>query len=65
LSKVIRGEQGVYVVQVNGFTNPAPLTNTINQKQQIAQALDQRAQGQVLEVLRDLAKVKDYRLRFF
>lgn len=65
LSKVIRGEQGVYVVQVNGFTNPAPLTNTINQKQQIAQSLDQRAQGQVLEVLRDLAEVKDYRLRFF
>lgn len=65
LSKVIKGDQGVYVVTVNGFTNPAPLTNTVNQKQQIAQALEQRAQGQVLEVLRDKANVKDYRIRFF
>ncbi|WP_317042931.1 peptidylprolyl isomerase [Arcticibacter eurypsychrophilus] len=65
LSKVIKGDQGVYVVMVNGFTNPAPLTNTVNQKQQISQALEQRAQGQVLEVLRDKANVKDYRIRFF
>lgn len=65
LSKVIEGEQGVYVVQVNGFTNPAPLTNTFSQKQQMSQSLDQRAQGQVLDVLRDKAKIKDYRLKFF
>lgn len=65
LSKVIKGDQGVYVVSVNGFTNPAPLTNTVNQKQQMAQALDQRAQGQVLEVLQEKAKVKDNRFRFF
>ncbi|WP_316929493.1 SurA N-terminal domain-containing protein [Arcticibacter svalbardensis] len=65
LSKVIKGEQGVYVVMVNGFTNPASLTNTVNQKQQISQALEQRAQGQVLEVLKDKANVKDYRIKFF
>ncbi|RXF71603.1 peptidylprolyl isomerase [Arcticibacter tournemirensis] len=65
LSKVIEGEQGVYLVQVNGFTNPAPLTNTFSQKQQMSQTIDQRAQGQVLDVLRDKADIKDYRLKFF
>lgn len=65
LSKAIEGELGVYVVQVNGFTNPSPLVNTFTQKQQIAQMLNQRAQGQILEVLRDKAKIKDYRLKFF
>lgn len=65
LSKAIEGDQGVYVVQVNGFTNPAPLTNTFSQKQQMSQAIDQRAQGQVLDVLREKADVKDYRLKFF
>ncbi|PWG82321.1 peptidylprolyl isomerase [Pararcticibacter amylolyticus] len=65
LSKVIEGEQGVYVVQVNGFTNPAPLTNTFSQKQQMYQTVGQRAQGQVMEVLREKADIKDYRLKFF
>lgn len=65
LSKPIIGEQGVYVVVVNGFSNPAPLTNTVNQKQQIAQSVKQRAQGQVFEVLRDKAEVKDNRIRFY
>nr|WP_207421998.1 peptidylprolyl isomerase [Pedobacter sp. SYSU D00873] len=65
LSKPIIGEQGVYVVVVNSFSNPAPLTNTVNQKQQIAQSVKQRAQGQVFEVLRDKAEIKDNRIRFY
>ncbi|WP_374165831.1 SurA N-terminal domain-containing protein [Arcticibacter sp. MXS-1] len=65
MSKVIEGEQGVYVVQLNGFTNPAPLTNTFSQKQQMSQMIGQRAQGQIMEVLREKADVKDYRLKFF
>ncbi len=65
LSKTIEGEQGVYVVVVNSFSKPAPLTNTINQKTQIASGLQQRAQGQVIEVLREKADIKDNRVRFF
>nr|WP_207533793.1 peptidylprolyl isomerase [Pedobacter sp. SYSU D00823] len=65
ISKPIIGEQGVYVVVVNSFSNPAPLTNTVNQKQQIAQSVKQRAQGQVFEVLRDKAEIKDNRIRFY
>lgn len=65
LSKPIKGESGVFVVQVNNFTNPAPLTNTFKQKDQILQTLTQRVQGQFFEVLKEKADIKDYRLRFF
>ena len=65
LSKPIEGENGVYVVVVNSFSNPAPLTNTVNQKQQISQSVQQKALSQVFEVLRDRADIKDNRFRFF
>nr|WP_256012699.1 SurA N-terminal domain-containing protein [Pedobacter xinjiangensis] len=65
LSKPIAGESGVYVVAVSSFSNPAPLTNTVNQKQQLSESLQQRAQGQVFEVLRDKAEIIDNRIRFF
>ncbi|MEJ6981597.1 SurA N-terminal domain-containing protein [Pedobacter sp. P351] len=65
LSKPIQGEAGVFVVQVNGFTNPAPLTNTFKQKEQIMQSVAQRAQSQFFEVLKEKAEIKDNRLRFF
>jgi peptidyl-prolyl cis-trans isomerase D len=63
LSKPVNGSQGVFVYYIDGFTNPAPLTNNIRQKQQIAQALVQRADGQVLEALKDNANVKDNRAK--
>jgi peptidyl-prolyl cis-trans isomerase D len=65
LSKSIKGESGVYVVSVNGFTNPAPLTNIFKQKEQIMQSVSQRAQSQFFEVLKEKADIKDNRLRFF
>ncbi len=65
LSKPIKGESGVYVVSVNGFTNPAPLTNIFKQKEQIMQSVSQRAQSQFFEVLKEKADIKDNRLRFF
>ncbi|MDN3581140.1 peptidylprolyl isomerase [Mucilaginibacter flavus] len=63
LSKPVNGAQGVFVYTVDGFTNPAPLTNNIRQKQQIAQTLLQRADGLVLEALKDNANVKDNRAK--
>lgn len=65
VSKPIEGEQGVYVVSVNKFTNPAPLTNVYKQKEQMSQMLDQRIQGETFQALREKADVKDYRVRFF
>jgi len=53
----------VYII--DGFTNPAPLTNNVRQKQQIAQALLQRSEGQLLDALKDNANVKDNRLNCY
>ncbi|MEO6151319.1 MAG: peptidylprolyl isomerase, partial [Mucilaginibacter sp.] len=64
VSKPVEGESGVYVYVVDGFTNPAPLTNAVIQKQQIAQSILQRAQTQVFEALKDKANVKDNRSKF-
>lgn len=65
VSKVITGENGVYVFSVQGFTAPAPLTNSIKEKQQIGQVLLQRSDAEVFQVLKDKAKVKDYRAKFY
>jgi peptidyl-prolyl cis-trans isomerase D len=65
LSKAIKGEQGVYAFVVQGFSNPAPLTNVYKQKVQIAQALTQRATSDAFKVLREKADIKDNRVRFF
>ncbi|HXH98640.1 MAG TPA: SurA N-terminal domain-containing protein [Sphingobacteriaceae bacterium] len=65
LSKPVEGEQGVYVFVVDGFSNPAPLTNAFKQKEQIMQGLSQRAAGEAFRVLRDKAEVKDNRVKFF
>jgi peptidyl-prolyl cis-trans isomerase D len=65
LSKPIIGDQGVYVVVVNSFSAPAPLTNTVNQKQQISASVKQQAQGKMIEVLREKADIKDNRIRFY
>lgn len=64
LSKPIEGTAGVYVFTVDSFTSPAPLTNTLREKQQLAQTLLQRADGQVFDALKDKANVKDNRAKF-
>jgi len=65
LSKPIEAENGVFLVVLNGFSNPAALTNVFKQKQQIAQALVQRSQGAAYKALRDKAKITDNRSLFF
>jgi len=64
LSKVVEGQQGVYVFVVDSFINPAPLNNFVRERQQIAQALLQRAESQLFEALKDKANVKDNRAKF-
>ena len=64
LSKPIEGQQGVYVFVLDSFINPAPLTNTVRERQQLGQAMLQRADSQIFEALKDKANVKDYRVKF-
>ena len=65
LSKVIKGDNGVYAFVVTGFINPAPLVNTFKQKQQLAQTLAQNSAQQALNALKEKANVKDNRVKFF
>jgi peptidyl-prolyl cis-trans isomerase D len=64
LSKPIEGDNGVYVVSVQNFINPAPLANAVRQREQIAQVLLSRSQASIFESLKDKANVKDYRAKF-
>ena len=65
LSQPVEGEGGIYVFIVDGFSNPAPLTNAFKQRIQVAQGLIQRAPGEAYKVLRDKAEIKDNRVKFF
>ncbi|MDP9078053.1 MAG: SurA N-terminal domain-containing protein [Bacteroidota bacterium] len=64
LSKPVEGTQGVFVFSVDSFINPAPLANTVREKDQLSQALMQRSQSQIFDALKDKANVKDYRAKF-
>jgi len=63
LSKPVEGDKGLYAYVIDSFTNPAPMTNALRQKEQLGQVLEQRAQGGILESLKDKASIKDYRAK--
>jgi peptidyl-prolyl cis-trans isomerase D len=63
ISKPVEGEKGVYVYAIDSFVNPAALSNTSRQKDQIGQALSQRAENGILEALKEKANIKDYRAK--
>lgn len=65
ISKPIEGQNGVYVFTVDSFNNPPAMTNTLKDRQQITQAMLQRVDADVFNVLKDKANVKDYRAKFF
>lgn len=61
----VKGNQGVYVVQVNGFVNPEVPADLSAQKLQIAQGHAQRVWAQTFQALQDRAKIVDNRARFY
>ena len=65
VSKPVQGEQGVFVVQVNDFKEPAPATNLADSKKQIESQLGGRSQYESFNALKEKAKVKDYRGKFY
>ena len=64
LSKPVEGQQGVFVFTVDSFVNPAAVTNTVREKDQLGQALLQRSRSAIFDALKDKANVKDYRAKF-
>lgn len=67
LSKSVVGTQGVYAVQVNGFTNPAELvaSDMGNQKKQMQNARAQRSWNNIFQALQAKANIDDNRVRFY
>ncbi|NQD69713.1 peptidylprolyl isomerase [Sphingobacterium shayense] len=67
LSTPIKGMQGVYALQVTGFTNPKELvaSELKTQKQQIQTNKTQRAWSSIFQALQSNAKIDDNRIRFY
>jgi len=65
LSKSIDGNQGVYVVSVVDFVNPAQPQNLLTIKQQSLNSIKQRVPGSIFQVLKDKAKIVDRRVNFY
>lgn len=65
LSKPIEGEKGVYVVAVEGFTNPAPIGNTFKQKETMLIGITQRSLGAAFQALQEKSEIKDNRVKFY
>jgi len=65
LSKSIEGNQGVYVVSVKDFVNPAQPQNLMSLKQQSLNAIMQRVPGSIFQVLKDKAEIVDNRVSFY
>jgi peptidyl-prolyl cis-trans isomerase D len=66
-SRVVEGENAVFVLQVTGITEPAPLTaeQRDQMRQQLVSQRQQQVAGQWLSTLREQADVRDFRARFF
>ncbi len=67
VSKSVKGTQGIYAVQVNGFTNPAELvaSEVNNQKKQLQSTRAQRSWSAIFQALQNKATIDDNRIRFY
>ncbi|MGO3305048.1 Foldase protein PrsA precursor [Sphingobacterium sp. JB170] len=67
LSSPIKGMQGVYAVQVTGFTNPKELVSSEleTQKQQLQTSRSQSAWSSIFQALQNNANIDDNRIRFY
>jgi peptidyl-prolyl cis-trans isomerase D len=65
LSKAIKGEQGVFVVQVMDVREPAPAKDYKENKKQILTQNGSRAQYETFNALKEKANVEDFRGRFY
>ncbi|WP_245546776.1 peptidylprolyl isomerase [Pseudopedobacter saltans] len=65
LSKAIVGDRGVYVYTVKSFIEPAAFTNAAKSKESLVQTMSSQADGAVFQVLKENAKIKDLRAKFY
>lgn len=65
LSKPIKGELGVYVVQVESFNTPAAPADLSASKNQLVNSMRSRVDYEMFEALKEKAEVEDYRGKFY
>jgi peptidyl-prolyl cis-trans isomerase D len=65
LSKPVKGNTGVYVLSVVDFKDPAPTKDYTANKKQLQQGMQQRAQYEVFNALKESANITDNRGRFY
>ncbi len=67
ISKLIKGNSGVYVIKVTSITSPisSDKINYTIEKARLKQSLQARANYQIFEALKESANIKDNRAKFF
>lgn len=65
MSFPLKGEKGVYVVQVENINEPMEVEDFSSEKQSIASRMSSRASGAYYEALKEKADVKDERSKFY
>lgn len=65
LSEAVKGDNGVYVLNVRNITPAAPTSDYNIYKQQVKAPLEQRVEGQLFEALKKSVDLKDERFKFY
>jgi peptidyl-prolyl cis-trans isomerase D len=65
LTKPVQEDIGVLVAKVNNLTPAAAIGDYTSYQAQLAQGASQRMTYQIMMALQELAKVKDYRYKYF
>lgn len=65
MSLPLKGNNGVYVVEVENITEPAEAESFDSEKRSLASRMSSRAQSGYFEALREKADVKDERSKFY
>ncbi len=65
ISKPLKGNQGVYVLEVTKIKEAEPVEDVSVQKQQLEQQMMNRASYQVYDALKEAADIEDNRAKFY
>ncbi len=64
-TKTFKGNSGVYMIKLDGFSNPEVPANLNAMKAQMMQQFQQKAENGFFEALKDLANIVDNRGKYF
>ncbi|MDA1268552.1 MAG: peptidylprolyl isomerase, partial [Bacteroidetes bacterium] len=65
LTKPVQEDIGIFVAKGNNFTPAAVIGDYTSYQAQLAQGASQRMTYQIMMALQEIAKVKDYRYKYF